>query len=113
MDRTSLVTVGVFGSRHEAHVARARLESEGLTAFLQADDAGGYEPQLGLTNGVRVMVHAPYMALAIETLDPPAPTRIRHRAAPWARSVALLLATVLVGLVGLPILVTLGRVLLA
>lgn len=111
MHDVSLVTVGVFGSRHEAHIARARLESSGLDAFIQADDAGGYEPQLGLTNGVRLLVHARFVALALETLDPPGEGGRAHRASLWTRSVAALLASVLIGLVGLPLLVTLWRVL--
>ena len=111
MHRTQLVTVGVFGNRHEAYVGRALLESSGLEAFVQADDAGGYEPQLGLTNGVRLLVHAPYVALALEALEPPIQGGFAHEASLWKRSTAAVLAAVLIGLVGLPVLVTLWRVL--
>jgi hypothetical protein len=40
----------------EAQLIVGLLESEGLAAALSSDDAGGLEPQLQLTQGVRVLV---------------------------------------------------------
>lgn len=48
--------VAVFTSRTEAELARARLDLEGIPAHILADDAGGWEPQFGLSRGVRLMV---------------------------------------------------------
>ncbi len=108
MQATDFITVGMFGNRPEAEVSRARLESEGVEARVQSDDAGGYEPQLGLTNGVRLMVRAPFVALALGILEPPDPAE-RYRAPLWVASVAALLAGILVLLMSLPVVVTVLR----
>jgi hypothetical protein len=42
----------------EAQIIVGLLESNGIAAALSADDAGGLEPQLQLTQGVRVLVAA-------------------------------------------------------
>ena len=110
MQAASFMTVGMFGSRPEAQVSRAHLAAEGVEAFVAADDAGGYEPQLGLTNGVRLVVRAEYAALALSILEPADPASSRSTPV-WVTSVALLLAGLLVGLVGMPVIVTLLRVL--
>ncbi|MBT8216200.1 MAG: hypothetical protein HKN74_05185 [Acidimicrobiia bacterium] len=110
MQSGQFVTVGMFPSRPEAHVSRARLESEGLEAIVSSDDAGGYEPQLGLTNGVRLMVRAPYVALAMSILEPiDGPHSLSSR--PWVSMVALTLATLLIALIGMPVVVTVLRAL--
>ena len=49
------VPVAVVTSRTEAELIVGMLRSNGLTAVLSADDAGGQEPQLQL-QGVRVLV---------------------------------------------------------
>lgn len=108
MDNSEFVTVGMFGSRHDAEVSRARLEAEGIAGWVRADDAGGYEPQLGLTNGVRLVVRAPFMALAMSVLEPTSPVR-NHQTRPWVFMVAALLSTVLLAMVGMPLLLTVWR----
>jgi hypothetical protein len=40
----------------EAQLIVGMLEAHGITAIVSADDAGGLEPQLQLTDGVRVLV---------------------------------------------------------
>jgi hypothetical protein len=40
-------TVGSFGSRTEAELARQLLASAGIDAWLRADDAAGLHPELG------------------------------------------------------------------
>lgn len=108
MESSDFVTVGVFGSRHDAEVSRARLEAEGISGWVRADDAGGYEPQLGLTNGVHLVVRAPFTALAMSVLEP-APPGESHRTRPWVFLVAALLSTVLVLMAGMPLLLTVWR----
>jgi hypothetical protein len=49
------VPVAVAGSRIEAELIVGMLRSNGVSAVLSADDAGGQEPQLQLA-GVRVLV---------------------------------------------------------
>ena len=51
-----IVPAESYGSRPEAELARAVLESVGIPAFVSADDAGGMRPPLQLTLGVRLMV---------------------------------------------------------
>ena len=109
MQASDYMTVGMFASRPEAQVSRARLAAEGVEAIVAADDAGGYEPQLGLTNGVRLMVRAPYAALAMSILEPAEPALPRSAPA-WVASIAVLLAGLLIGLIGLPAVVTILRV---
>jgi hypothetical protein len=49
--------VGSYVYRHEAQFAQARLEAEGIEAFVVGDDAGGMGPGIGLsTGGIRVCV---------------------------------------------------------
>jgi Putative prokaryotic signal transducing protein len=40
----------------EAQLIVGMLESNGIAAMVSADDAGGFDPQLQVTQGVRVMV---------------------------------------------------------
>ena len=108
MDNSEFVTVGMFGSRHDAEISRARLEAEGIDGWVRADDAGGYEPQLGLTNGVRLVVRAPFTALAMSVLEPVLPVR-SHQARPWVFMVSALLSAVLLLMVGMPLVLTVWR----
>lgn len=45
-----------FDNEAEAEMAQQMLEQSGVRAFIFKDDAGGMEPQLQLTGGVRLMV---------------------------------------------------------
>ena len=63
--------VAVFTSRTEAELARARLDLEGIHAHILTDDAGGWEPQFGLSRGVRLMVADRDHQRATELLDLP------------------------------------------
>ena len=110
MQTSDFMTVDMFSSQPEAQVSRARLAAEGVEAIVAADDAGGCEPQLGLTNGVRLMVRAPYAALAMSILEPAEPL-LSRRAPGRVAVVSVLLAAVIIGLVGMPVIVTALRVL--
>jgi hypothetical protein len=52
------VVVARVPSAVEAQIIVGMLESHGIVAAASADDAGGLEPQLQLTQGVRVLVAA-------------------------------------------------------
>lgn len=52
----SAVSVAVVGSRTEAELIVGMLRNHGIKAALSADDASGWEPQLQLGSGVRVLV---------------------------------------------------------
>jgi hypothetical protein len=56
--RNDLVVVRTFSSELEAEMARVHLEAAGIQALVLKDDAGGMEPPLQLTRGVRLLVHA-------------------------------------------------------
>lgn len=45
-----------FNNEIEAGMAQQVLQEAGMTAFVLKDDAGGMEPQLQRTNGVRLVV---------------------------------------------------------
>jgi hypothetical protein len=51
-----LVSVTRFGSEPEAELARIKLQSEGIDAFVSKDDCGGMEPYLQFSSGVRLLV---------------------------------------------------------
>jgi Putative prokaryotic signal transducing protein len=50
------VEVAVVDSRPEADLIVGLLRSNGLRAGISADDAGGTNPELQITGGVRVLV---------------------------------------------------------
>lgn len=50
------MTVAVVGSRTEAELIVGMLRNHGIKAAMSADDVGGWEPQLQLGNGVKVVV---------------------------------------------------------
>ena len=50
------VVVARVPSIVEAQLLVGMLESDGITAAVSPDDAGGFDPQLQLTQGVRVLV---------------------------------------------------------
>ena len=52
-----IIEVGSFGTKFDAQVAVAHLQSVGIDARMVSDDAGGAIPSLtGLSGGARVMV---------------------------------------------------------
>jgi putative signal transducing protein len=51
-----VVVLKTFNNEIEAGMAQQVLQEAGLTAFVSKDDAGGMEPQLQRTNGVRLIV---------------------------------------------------------
>lgn len=52
-----VVVLKTFNNQIEAVMAQQVLQEAGVTAFVFKDDAGGMEPQLQRTNGVRLAVN--------------------------------------------------------
>ena len=52
-----MVVIKIFSNETEAVMAQQLLEESGLQAFVLKDDAGGMEPHLQLTTGVRLVVN--------------------------------------------------------
>lgn len=72
------VLLDTYGSRPEAEVVVALLRSERIEGIVLTDSAGGFEPQLDLLRGVRVLVAEEDLALAreiVEGSDEDAPPR--------------------------------------
>ncbi len=56
---SDIVEIARFSGEFEAQVAKAHLESEGVTARMVTDDGGGAIPTLSmLTGGVRLIVRS-------------------------------------------------------
>jgi hypothetical protein len=51
-----VVVLKTYNNEIEAGMAQQVLHEAGMTAFIFKDDAGGMEPQLQRTNGVRLVV---------------------------------------------------------
>ena len=51
-----VVVLKTFNNEIEAGMAQQVLQEAGMTAFVFKDDAGGMEPQLQRSNGVRLVV---------------------------------------------------------
>lgn len=64
-----LVTVKTFSNEIEASMAAQVLEQSGVKCFVSADDAGGMEPQLQMTMGVRLVVNRADAERALEILN--------------------------------------------
>lgn len=52
-----MVVLNTFDNEIEAGMAQQLLHDAGITAFVFKDDAGGMEPHLQRTNGVRLIVN--------------------------------------------------------
>ena len=70
MENIEGVTVTFAGSQIEADLIVGMLRSNGLRAIALADDAGGLDPALAVTDGVQIQVNpedeAPARALLAE-----------------------------------------------
>jgi hypothetical protein len=55
---SEIVEAARVGSTFEAQLIVGMLDAHGINAIVSADDAGGLEPQLQVTDGVRVLVAA-------------------------------------------------------
>lgn len=64
-----LVNIRTFSSEMDASMAQQILEQSDISSFVSADDAGGMEPQLQLSRGVRLMVNRADAGRAQEILN--------------------------------------------
>jgi Putative prokaryotic signal transducing protein len=64
------VVLKVFATEMDANMAQDILGDEGIKAFVFKDDAGGMEPQLQRTNGVRLVVNCVEAERARKILEP-------------------------------------------
>ena len=65
---SDLVTVAVYPTRSDAEIVRARLISDGIEAIVIADNEGGLNPGFYSSYGVRVVVAAPNLTEARESV---------------------------------------------
>ncbi len=61
---TETAVVARVSSRVEAQLLAGMLEANGISTIVSTDDAGGTEPQLQVTDGVRVLVATEDLARA-------------------------------------------------
>jgi hypothetical protein len=66
--------VGMYGNELDAIMAQQVLAESGVTAFVFTDDAGGMEPQLQRTSGVRLVVRRADAERAVEILKTLSPS---------------------------------------
>jgi hypothetical protein len=52
----NLVHIETYSDRHEADLVKGLLSANGIDAFVQGDEFGGYEPVLSFLKGVRLLV---------------------------------------------------------
>jgi hypothetical protein len=64
MSDGSAVAVKAYSTRWEADLAKAVLESNGISAVVAGDDAGGSDPWLGSAQRIRVLVREDDAVLA-------------------------------------------------
>ena len=63
-----LVNIRTFSNVMDASMAQQILEQSDISSFVSADDAGGMEPQLQLSMGVRLIVNRTDADRALEIL---------------------------------------------
>jgi type III secretory pathway lipoprotein EscJ len=61
--------VGTYGSLGEANLIRAKLESAGIEATVEADASASTIPTLEWTEGVKVLVRDADLVEALEVLE--------------------------------------------
>jgi hypothetical protein len=67
-----IAVIKIFSNEMDAEMARQMLDNAGIKAFVFKDDAGGMEPYLQMTNGVRLIVgqgDAERASKIVRTLD--------------------------------------------
>ena len=67
-----VVVLRIFNNEIDARMAQQMLQSAGMRAFVFKDDAGGMEPHLQRTNGVRLVVSRVDAERAQEIIQDPA-----------------------------------------
>ena len=65
-----VIVIRVFPAEMDAVMAQQKLAASGVRAFVFKDDAGGMEPHLQRTSGVRLVVNRADAERAAEILGP-------------------------------------------
>lgn len=65
----NLDLVTTFLNRHEAQLAKGRLESAGIESNLSSDDCGGMEAGLSFGSAIKLLVKSADLAKAKEILE--------------------------------------------
>ncbi|MCB2199978.1 DUF2007 domain-containing protein [bacterium] len=63
------VMIAEYSSVLDAELARSRLEASGIESWVMKDDAGGMQPQLQITQGVKLFVDEKDIDEALKVLD--------------------------------------------
>ena len=69
LNNENSVVAKTFPNEFEAERAKGILDENGIESFVQRDDAGGMEPPLQLTEGVKLIVLEDDLVKAKEILD--------------------------------------------
>ena len=64
-----MVAIKIFSNETDATMAQQVLQESGIRAFVSKDDAGGMEPHLQRTSGVRLLVNRADIERAHEVLQ--------------------------------------------
>jgi putative signal transducing protein len=64
-----VVVIKIFSNETDATMAQQVLQESGIRAFVSKDDAGGMEPHLQRTSGVRLVVNRTDIEVAHELLQ--------------------------------------------
>ena len=68
--REETIILNVFVTEMDANMAQDILQDDGIKALVFKDDAGGMEPHLQRTNGVRLVVNRADADRARKILEP-------------------------------------------
>ncbi len=66
----AIVVIRIFSNETEAAMAQQVLEQAGVRSFVFKDDAGGMEPHLQRTGGIRLVLNRADAERAAEILKP-------------------------------------------
>jgi hypothetical protein len=78
-DEKKTLTIRIFSSYDDAGLAAANLEAHGIKCWVNADDCGGWYPNLTAAAGVRLHVLAEDAEIAVALLDAkPSPAEIKQ-----------------------------------
>ncbi|HMF55263.1 MAG TPA: DUF2007 domain-containing protein [Pyrinomonadaceae bacterium] len=69
MSESEVVAIKIFSNETDATMAQQVLQESGVRAFIFKDDAGGMEPHLQRTGGVRLVVKRADAERAYEILQ--------------------------------------------
>ncbi len=64
-----LIEIGTFTNHLDAEIAKGMLEENNIQAFIRKDDCGGMEPQLQITEGIKVLVNSNDKSEALSIIE--------------------------------------------